>query len=66
VEDPILGLQQRIELQQALTSLGYDVGEPNGRIGSRTRDAIRDFQDKRGLRPDGYAGRRVLEALRVR
>jgi len=66
VEDPILGLQQRIELQQALTTLGYDVGEPNGRIGSRTRDAIRDFQDKRGLRPDGYAGRKVLEALRVR
>ena len=66
VEDPILGLQQRIELQQALTALGYDVGEPNGRIGSRTREAIRDFQDKRGLRPDGYAGRRVLEALRVR
>ena len=66
VEDPILGLQQRIELQQALSALGYDVGEPNGRIGSRTRDAIRDFQDKRGLRPDAYAGRRMLEALRVR
>jgi membrane-bound lytic murein transglycosylase B len=64
VDDPILGLQQRIELQQALTRLGYDVGEPNGRIGSRTRDAIRDFQDKNGLRPDGYAGHRVLQALR--
>jgi lytic murein transglycosylase len=66
VEDPILGLQQRVELQSALIALGYDVGEPNGRIGSRTRDAIRDFQDKHGLRPDGYAGRHVLEALRER
>jgi membrane-bound lytic murein transglycosylase B len=66
VDDPILGLQQRVELQSALMALGYDVGEPNGRIGSRTRDAIRDFQDKHGLRPDGYAGRHVLEALRER
>jgi len=66
VDDPILGLQQRIELQQSLSALGYDVGEPNGRLGSRTRDAIRDYQEKHGLRPDGYAGRRVLEALRVR
>jgi len=66
VNDPILGLQQRVELQESLTRLGYDVGEANGRIGSLTRAAIRDFQEKRGLRPDGYAGRRVLEALRVR
>ncbi len=66
VDDPILGLQQRIELQQALTTLGYDVGEPNGRIGTLTREAIRDFQGKRGLRPDGYAGKRVLEALQVK
>ncbi len=66
VDDPILGLQQRVQLQEQLSALGYDVGEPNGRIGSLTRAAIRDFQDKNGLRPDGYAGRRVLEALRVR
>jgi len=66
VDDPILGLQQRVELQEQLTALGYDVGEPNGRIGSLTREAIRDFQGKHGLRPDGYAGKRVLEALRVK
>jgi len=66
IDDPILGLQQRVQLQEQLSALGYDVGEPNGRIGSLTRAAIRDFQDKHGLRPDGYAGRRVLEALRVR
>ena len=66
VDDPILGLQQRVQLQEQLVALGYDVGEPNGRIGSMTREAIRDFQGKHGLRPDGYAGRRVLEALKVK
>jgi len=65
-EDPLLALAQRIELQRALTRLGYDVGDPDGRIGSRTRDAIRDFQERAGLRPDGYPNRRVLEALQTR
>ena len=46
--------------------LGDDVGDPDGRIGSRTRDAIRDFQERAGLRPDGYPNRRVLEALQTR
>ncbi|NBU14330.1 MAG: peptidoglycan-binding protein, partial [Alphaproteobacteria bacterium] len=62
----LLALAQRIELQRALTRLGYDVGDPDGRIGSRTRDAIRDFQQRAGLRPDGYPNRRVLEALQAR
>ena len=65
VEDPLLGLAQRVELQRSLTRLGYDVGEPNGQIGSRTRAAIRDFQERAGLRPDGYPNRRVLEALKL-
>ncbi|MEI6572358.1 MAG: lytic murein transglycosylase [Alphaproteobacteria bacterium] len=65
-EDPLLALAQRIELQRALTRLGYDVGDPDGRIGSRTRAAIRDFQQRAGLRPDGYPNRRVLEALQTR
>ena len=65
VEDPLLGLAQRVELQRTLTRLGYDVGEPNGQIGSRTRAAIRDFQERAGMRPDGYPNRRVLEALKA-
>ncbi len=64
-EDPLLALAQRIELQRALTRLGYDVGNPDGRIGSRTREAIRDFQVRAGMRPDGYPNRRVLEALKL-
>ena len=64
-EDSLLVFSQRIELQRALTRLGYDVGKPDGRIGSRTREALRDFQERAGLRPDGYPNRRVLEVLKV-
>lgn len=64
-EDQLLAFSQRIELQRALTRLGYDVGKADGRIGSRTREALRDFQERSGLRPDGYPNRRVLEALKA-
>jgi predicted anti-sigma-YlaC factor YlaD len=35
--------------QQALNRLGFDAGPVDGRIGSRTRTAIADFQASRGL-----------------
>ena len=46
-------------------ALGYEVGEPDGRIGAKTRDAVRDFQEKRGLVPDGHPTPAVLQALRA-
>ena len=64
-EDPLRELAQRIELQRALSQRGYDIGTPDGRIGSKTREAIRDFQQRSGLRPDGYPDRKVLEALQL-
>ena len=64
-EDPLRALAQRIELQRALAQRGYDIGTPDGRIGSKTREAIRDFQKRSGLRPDGYPDRNVLEALQL-
>ena len=45
---------------------GYDVGEPDGHLGTRTQAAIRDFQVKIGQVPDGFASADVLERLRSR
>jgi lytic murein transglycosylase len=64
LDQPPLGRTERVELQTRLSRLGYDVGEPDGRLGSRTRDALRRFQATAGLPPDGYASSRALEALR--
>jgi lytic murein transglycosylase len=63
-DDPPLSRAQRRELQQLLTSRGYDVGEPDGRIGSKTREAIKDVERRIGLEPRGRPGGKVLEALR--
>ena len=55
---------ERRELQSLLLARGYDVGEPDGRVGSKTREAIKDVERRIGLEPRGRPGGKVLEALR--
>jgi membrane-bound lytic murein transglycosylase B len=62
----VLTRAERYELQQLLASRGYDVGEPDGRLGEKTRDALRAFQSADGQIPDGFASATVLERLRGR
>ncbi len=63
-DDPGLSRAGRRELQALLAKHGYDVGEPDGAIGTKTREAIADFQGKNGLPVNGRASTKVLEALR--
>jgi membrane-bound lytic murein transglycosylase B len=62
----VLSRVERLELQQLLSRHGYDVGEPDGLLGAKTRTAIRDFQAKNGRIPDGFASAGVLDQLRAR
>ncbi|MGN6552048.1 MAG: peptidoglycan-binding protein [Pararhizobium sp.] len=43
----------RRDVQVRLNALGYDVGEPDGAFGRRTRNAIALFQSSIGHRPSG-------------
>jgi lytic murein transglycosylase len=53
------------EIQKRLTALGFDTKGTDGRVGSATMTAVRDFQRKVGMRPaDGYAGVKLLARLR--
>jgi len=52
------------ELQQRLNALGFDSGEPDGRVGRNTRRAIRSYQGENDLPMDGYASFQLLQALR--
>jgi membrane-bound lytic murein transglycosylase B len=63
-DERVLSLQERVELQQHLARRGFDIGEADGRFGSRTRVALMQFQAKTGLPPDGFASAAVLDRLR--
>ena len=59
-----LGEEERKELQVHLKRLGFYDGEIDGKIGSGSRAAIRDFQRKVGMVQDGYASKKVLARIR--
>jgi len=63
-DDPGLSRVQRRELQTLLAARGHDIGEIDGMIGARSREAIKAEQARLGMEPDGRAGRKILEALR--
>jgi len=54
------------EAQQLLMKLGYNVGTPDGKLGSRTANAIRLFQLQVGMRVTGNVSPDLLEAMRTK
>jgi hypothetical protein len=63
-DERALTIAERYELQQLLARRGFDVGEPDGLLGPRSRIAIRNFQASSGQTPDGFASSVVLDRLR--
>jgi len=52
------------QLQELLNAAGFDPGEADGRVGPRTRAAIRGYQLEHALIPDGHASLELLASLR--
>jgi len=50
-------------LQQALNSLGYSVGKPDGDYGPATQSAVEQFQAANNLAADGVVGPETLAKL---
>lgn len=64
VGDRALTFAERKELQVRLTRAGFNTGGADGRIGPMTLRAIRAYQSRAGLIPDGYASLSLLQRLR--
>lgn len=62
-DDLGLSRQERRLLQTLLLKKGYDIGEADGLIGSKTREAIKAEQTRLGLTPNGRAGQKILKAM---
>lgn len=63
-DDFALSRNQRRELQELLLKRGHDIGDVDGRLGERSRAAIRIEQERLGQPVTGRGGMKVLLALR--
>jgi lytic murein transglycosylase len=64
-DDPLLSREGRKELQTLLQRRGYDIGgDPDGHVGTKSKAAIADFQQRAGLEVNGRASVKVLAALK--
>lgn len=63
-DDVGLSRAGRRELQTLLVLRGHDIGEIDGMIGSRSREAIKAEEQRLGMTPSGRAGQKILRLLR--
>jgi peptidoglycan hydrolase-like protein with peptidoglycan-binding domain len=57
--DPVKGAQR------ALKERGYDIGEPDGKLGAKTHAAVRAFQKDEGLKVTGRLDPETMKRLRA-
>jgi membrane-bound lytic murein transglycosylase B len=61
--DRPLNVIQVRRLQAKLTKLGYNVGEIDGMVGESVQAALRAYEERKGLKPDGYATLALLKRI---
>lgn len=60
----LLDRSQSIEMQRALVKMGYDIGELDGKVGDKAKEALRAYQKRVGLVPDGFPTVGLLQRMR--
>ena len=63
-EDVPLSYNEKKYLQSLLSSLGYDTGGVDGKIGPNTRQALRRWQSDMDRPADGYVNESILRLLK--
>ena len=65
VDERTLSFAEVQEIQSKLLAAGYDIGQPDGRVGEKTQAAIQSWQRAVGMMPpDGFPTDAVLRRLR--
>ncbi len=52
------------DVQRALTKAGFDPGQVDGKMGKKSKAAIKAFQRSQGLKADGVIGEKTWKLLR--
>ena len=55
----------RVAAQEALQRMGYDIGDIDGVLGLKSRQAARAWQKSRGLPADGYLSYALIQQLKT-
>jgi lytic murein transglycosylase len=63
-QERAIAVTQARDLQRELHRRGYDVGALDGKLGDKVRAAIRDWQARQGVTPDGHPTLALLEQMR--
>jgi len=63
-EEKPLSRAQNLQIQAGLNELGYDVGKPDGIMGSKTRRGLKAFQRSQGVPADGYPTLDLLNLIK--
>lgn len=56
--------EERFAIQNGLIAKGYEIGEVDGVLGTKTRAAIRKLQKKNSVKVDGFPTPKILEMLK--
>lgn len=59
---PTVQLSEK-QIQRALKNAGFYQGAIDGKIGPKTKEAIKRFQKAQGLKPDGIVGKKTSAEL---
>ena len=51
------------QAQEKLSSLGKDVGTPDGQMSAKTQQALKEYQQENGLQPTGQLDQQTIAAL---
>ena len=62
-KDLVLSVAQVRKLQGKLKRMGYDVGDIDGMVGDSMRSAVRAYQERNGMIPDGYPTLALLKRV---
>lgn len=61
-QEPVVSMSNK-EVQIALSNAGYYGGPIDGKLGPKSKKAIKEFQADNGLKVDGIAGSKTRRAL---
>jgi len=64
-DDPRLTREEIAAVQGRLNELGFEAGAADGIVGTATRRAVRDWQQRNGLVADGYVDAELLRRMNI-